>query len=546
MNATKTRRKSQVLIQDTGMGLALYRGVVAAAMDAIISVDDKQRILFFNPAAERMFGRTAKAVTDKPLNLLLPLKVRGALRYSIQELSRTDISTRTVGQLDELCGLRADGTAFAIEASIAQVQFGAKNIFTVIVRDVSEHKRTQETLEQHAEYLRLLNTLQQSILVAPSSEAIAQIVLNRLSELNGYARSAILLPDAREHKLVMLATHPEMDAPDKTRVEGLLDEYQDKRGPNTAYVSGNLETISDIRKAGLPRRLAQGLAQVKICAVLDVPLNVGANRIGVLQLYAQVPHVPTTAELETARQVADILAVALQQARLHEVINTTRERLHALTRRQLELEESLRRKLSRELHDMVGQNLTALNINLYALGNKLPADTPETVRTRLSDSSHLVEEIVERIRNLMAELRPSILDDLGLTSALRWYAGEFSKRTELPMRVTVQELAPRLPQGAETALFRIAQEALTNVAKHAHAQTVGVELQRQGRVVQLTVADDGDGFDFVAMRRDPSKHGVGIVDMRERAEAIGGRMWVECTPGVGTKVQVQVPFLKHD
>lgn len=403
---TKTRHKPPGLTQAQGMGLALYEGIVASAMDAIISVDDAQHILFFNPAAERMFGRTVKAVIGKPLDLLLPLTVRAVHRRHIQGFSQTDISTRAMGHLGELAGRRADGTEFAIEASISHARFGEKSIFTAIVRDVSERQRTNETLEQRADYLKLLNELHQSILGAPSSEAIAQIVLDRISEFSGYARSVVLLPDPQAHQLVVLAMHPQMDMRGEAWTEYALNEYQGKRSFNTSFVTGNSEIIADIRKAGLPRRLAQALVKEEICAVLDIPLTVGDKRIGVLQMYAQTPHAPTPAETETARHVADILAVALQQARLHEVIDTTRERLHALARRQLELEEIQRRKMSTELHDMVGQNLTALNINLYTLGKRLPPDTPENVRTRLGDSSHLVEEIVERIRNLMADLRP--------------------------------------------------------------------------------------------------------------------------------------------
>ena len=171
-------------------------------------------------------------------------------------------------------------------------------------------------------------------------------------------------------------------------------------------MTGKLEIVEDIQKASLPKRMQQLLAGAGVRAILDVPLVAAGKRIGALNLYSDVPYSPSASELETAREIADILAVALQQARLHEVVNTTRERLHALSHRQLEAEELQRRKLSRDLHDMVGQNLTAINMNLQTIVRKLPADTPDDVRRRLDDSSHLVEQVVERIRSLMADLRP--------------------------------------------------------------------------------------------------------------------------------------------
>jgi signal transduction histidine kinase len=150
---------------------------------------------------------------------------------------------------------------------------------------------------------------------------------------------------------------------------------------------------------------------------------------------------------------------------------------------------------------------------------------------------------VRRIRDLMADLRPSILDDLGLTSALRWYTQEFGNRTRLRGIAQIQDIQPRLPPDVETSLFRIAQEALTNVAKHAGARQFIVRLEQQDRHVVLAIIDDGVGFDFGAMRLDRTKTGVGIVDMRERAEAIGGQIWIDCQIGKGTRVRVQVPRL---
>lgn len=389
--------------------------------------------------------------------------------------------------------------------------------------------------------IKILNSIHQSILAATSSGAIAQTVLDQIPELLPYKQSAILLPDARSRALVVLAANLKSNSVLKPRTSFPLDGFKEAGVASSSFLTGKVEVVKDLRVTALPKRMQEALIGEGIRAVLDVPLVAAGKRIGALELYATMPRTPSALDLETARQVAGILAVALQQARLHEVVNTTRERLHALSHRQLEAEELQRRKLSRDLHDMVGQNLTAININLNTIAHKLPADTPDDVRRRLDDSSQLVEQVVERIRNLMADLRPSILDDLGLTPALRWYSGEFSKRTELPCRAAVAEIQPRLPPAAETALFRIAQEALTNVAKHANAKNVAVELVTGQESVVLRIVDDGAGFDFATMRLDPTKHGVGLVDMRERAEAIGGRIWVECQVGAGTVVAVEVP-----
>ena len=159
---------------------------------------------------------------------------------------------------------------------------------------------------------------------------------------------------------------------------------------------------------------------------------------------------------------------------------------------------------------------------------------------RLDESMRLVEETADNIRNVMAELRPSILDDYGLTAALRWYAEGFSVRTGVACIVDPGDLASRLPTTVETALFRIAQEALTNVAKHADASQVTLALEERDGLFRLIITDDGKGFDFTALSKSKMRQGWGLITMRERAQALGRQVHLEAEPGKGTRVVVEV------
>ncbi len=151
----------------------------------------------------------------------------------------------------------------------------------------------------------------------------------------------------------------------------------------------------------------------------------------------------------------------------------------------------------------------------------------------------LVEEATEHIRDVMAKLRPQVLDDYGLMPALRWYGERFSERTEMSIDVRGEELTLRLPQGTETALFRIAQEAMTNVAKHAQASRATMRLEEVDGLVRLTVADDGVGFDSADL--NPKKrHGWGLITMKERAHAFDGHILIDSEPGKGTRVVVEI------
>jgi PAS domain S-box-containing protein len=212
--------------------------------------------------------------------------------------------------------------------------------------------------------------------------------------------------------------------------------------------------------------------------------------------------------------------------------------LHGLTRRLVQAEEAERRRLARELHDRVGQSLSALNINLDIIsrdGGLAPA-----VRKRLEDSIALVDGTLQSIESVMAELRPPLLDEYGLAAALGWHAEEFSRRTGIEVSVedNAREAAQGLRLEAALALFRIAQEALNNVLKHARARTVNIEISTIENQVTLAVRDDGQGFDASSARRGR----WGMTTMRERVEAAGGSLRLESAPGQGTRVLATVPL----
>ena len=223
-------------------------------------------------------------------------------------------------------------------------------------------------------------------------------------------------------------------------------------------------------------------------------------------------------------------------------LRASTEQLQALSRRLVDVQETERRQFSRELHDRIGQNLTALSINLDIMKSQMGENGNSALRTRLDDAAALLESTAGSIENVISELRPPMLDDYGLLPALQWYGNEFWRRTGIRVNVEGDEQMTRVPQSTEIALFRIAQEALNNVAKHAHARHVEIALTRKGAEVVLTVADDGMGFEaapgMASRRRRP---GLGMVTMRERTQAVGGRFEIGPAPRRGARVMVTVP-----
>jgi len=214
--------------------------------------------------------------------------------------------------------------------------------------------------------------------------------------------------------------------------------------------------------------------------------------------------------------------------------------LVALSRRLVWAEETERRNIARELHDEIGQSLTVTELNLQAL-LALPGN--EAMASRLKESLQVVECVQEQVHDLSLNLRPSMLDDLGLEATLRWYAKRQAALVGLKVQVRVECLAQRLDPLIETGCFRIAQEALNNAVKHANARTVTVELARNDEQLHLSVRDDGVGFD-VASVREQAVRGVslGLLSMEERASQAGGGLQYHAIPGQGTEVHAWFPL----
>jgi len=297
-----------------------------------------------------------------------------------------------------------------------------------------------------------------------------------------------------------------------------------------------------LRDEVFPRRAAMLEVAGRIADINEQQLNAGNERASELLAKFQAR---TAVTLFTAlalglgmaafstRKILQLEAHA--HARYLEVAEA-RKQLTSLSARLVEAQETERRSLSRELHDEVGQSLSAVLVELRNLLAGLGNRTDEQTRSQAESIKGLVEGAVRVVRNMALLLRPSMLDDLGLIPALKWQAREVSKRTSMDVSVATELVSEDLPDEYKTCIYRIVQEALHNCSRHANATTVRIRVQQKTARLLLSIRDDGIGFDVHQSK------GLGLLGIEERVAQLGGTCHVHSGPGVGTMVTVELPF----
>lgn len=240
-----------------------------------------------------------------------------------------------------------------------------------------------------------------------------------------------------------------------------------------------------------------------------------------------------------------VLRLEKRAERQHTETERAAAEMRRLSRQLVRAQEDERRNLSRELHDEVGQTLTALRVELGNL-HKLRTAPEEHFEQHLEDAKGLVAQTVRSVRNIAAGLRPSVLDDLGLGPALDWQAREFSRHTGIPIEVLREGLRSDLPDSHRTCLYRVVQEALTNCARHSEAKSIRIALHTEQGRLSLTVQDDGRGLpsDFTQQRNGDAPH-LGLIGIEERVRELGGTLTLQSLPGKGTLLKVSIPLAQE-
>lgn len=404
------------------------------------------------------------------------------------------------------------------------------------VVDVTLRKKAETALSRSLDRLMRLRQLDQTILSVPVAREVASKALDHLRELIPCCCCSVDVHHSASGRTSVLASWGRVPACGDAMViplEAIGPACPPARRATQAVASDSPEDPSGAGAGDGDRHLH-----------VRQPLAYKGRALGTLNICFDHSVVPDAEHMEVAREVADLLAIALRQARLFRQVRRARRRLSALTQQLITAQEAERRRLARELHDEIGQSLTALKLGIQA-----GADTadPATRKSLAHEGRQLIDQLIDQVRNLSLDLRPSMLDDFGLVSALRWYVDRLARRSGIEAKLAADPQEIRAPAAVETACFRIAQEALTNVTRYASARHVWVELRREGPELSMVVRDDGVGFDTSLVRERAARGtGLGLLGMRERAALLGGRIDIASAPGEGTRVHVTIPLSPPD
>lgn len=467
---------------------ARLAGLLDSAMDAIVTIDGEQRIVMYNRAAERVFGWKFAEVKGKAVDMLLPERFRATHAERVRHFGETGVTSRRMSGSSVVFGLRKDGEEFPVDASISQLDTPEGKLYTVILRDVSERVRAE------GEQARLAG---------------------RLAGLLDAAMDGIITVD-EDQRILMYNRAAE-------KIFGW---------PQMQVMGQKLDIL-------LPRRFRNSHAgHVKRFGATGVT----SRRMGAEMVIYGQRHNGEEFPMDASISQLDTPEGRLYTVILRDVSERVRaqEDLAAFAKQASAIREQEKSRVARELHDELAQSLTAMKMDTIWLKENVSAD-PAAAQAKVAELLRMIDGAVASTRRIASDLRPLVLDDLGLMPAIEWLAQNFQQRSGIACAVEADE-EYELGEPYATAVFRIIQESLANVAKHARASRVQVAVRPVDGGLRLKVQDDGVGFDPKSARKPGS---LGLAGVRERAQLLKGSVVVHSAPGQGTTIDAFIP-LKED
>ena len=466
------------------------RLIMDSALDAIVGMDTEGKIIIWTPRAEQLFGWREEQVMGKLVaDIIVPEELRAAHLQGLKRYLQTNTPV-ILNKLIEVTAIDRTGRRFPIELTVVPIRAEDSVFFCSFIRDITERHEARIQIEKSR---KLSDDIIQTLpgLFYLFNRQGKYIRWNKRKEtITGYSHDEIA------------AMHPlEFFSEDKEKVK---------------------QHIADC--------FEHGETVVEAELVTKEGIHIPFYFTGLLVEYEGQECLLCTGIDISDRKQAEVL------------LRESSERLRELSAHLQTVREEERIRISREIHDELGQQLTVLKMDISWLKRKIPADDPK-VEQKMNDLMKVIDHTVKTVRKISSDLRPSLLDDLGLAAALEWHSQEFEKRSGIQTTFVAAIPEMEIEPATATAMFRIFQETLTNVARHADASVIEATLVQEDEKLVMRIRDNGKGFSKNDIN---NKRTLGILGMQERAAIIEGEYRIESSPGEGTVVEVKVPIGNHE
>jgi len=510
-----------------------YRTVAQTANDAIISVDGHGHIIFWNNSAELTFGYSFDEVVGRPLTFIMPERFCESHQEAMSRVISTGKSN-IVGKTVEMVGLRKDGSEFPIELSLATWRIKEDIFFTGILRDITDRKKMNEELRRSRGELEIRVQERTAELILANEQLKQEMEERKKAE-------GALRESETKYRIVADNTYdweswvnPEGHfiyvSPSCKRITGYeLEDFLKDPDLFLRITHPDDRSVFIHHQEEVNQKLEGGEVEFRIIRpdgsyrwighVCQPVFDTRRNFLG---------HRGSNRDI-TERKIAE------------EGLRESEKRLRLLSSQLLTVQENERKRIAMELHDGIGQLLTAIK---FKVENVLQ----EKGKARANEKSleaiiPMVKESVEEIRRIQMDLRPSVLDDLGILATIGWFTREFQKvYSHISIEKEIHLLEDQVPDPLKIVLFRVIQEAMNNIAKYSKADLVHLSLQKTDGTIELAIQDNGQGFNLMeVLSVEGSKRGLGLTSMRERTELSGGSFVVESTRGRGTVIRALWP-----
>jgi PAS domain S-box-containing protein len=510
-----------------------YQNIVESSLDGIVVVQEG-KLVFVNASSAKIFGYDSP---DEMREMSFADTIAPSNRFLVLEGYEGKSIGEDVLRNFEMKGLTKQGRVVDMEVNAKLVSWNGELAVQASFRDITERKALEREQALWLWEQETMSAIDRQLVSSVDLQAVLDAISYHAKALTRADWAGVMMVDldanqARWRAIIGNKTPMPLEAVDLSKT--LADIVRSKEH----VILKETAEPPNVSVKEFPPFESEG-----VLSAIRYPLFVEQEIKGQLVVGYRRDHIFAAREIRLLYSLAEKSSIALANAHLYDSLLSRERDLELLSGARVKAQEEERRRIAREIHDSLGQMLTAIKFNVEILEDATNLQADED-RRRITEIKSLLDNAMAEAREISYNLMPSVLVDFGLVPAIQFLGEQFSKKSHLKVHVHVSGVESRLDPSIEVGLYRIAQEALTNITKHADATTVNIQLLGDSKSIRLIVEDDGKGFMINRLEpRKDQRHGMGLVSMKERAASFNGLFMLDSRPGKGTEIIVEIPHM---